>query len=386
MHVTLSTKHFHLSENTSAYLKKLIKKLVKKLPWEEPDYPLLDIVLRMHEKKSFHHAKKLHIEELTTQPESGHRIIDNPVYYDGIIKLPLPQRVLVVNLLGKTPSDAIKRGFDDLFRELDTYKGLHFVDDSEYYSKESIRKTPKAFQSPQKKSVSLADKFGKGKHRVSKYDILRDILVQEVIRPAGVHDKRVLQALRIVPRHLFVSAKYRNEAYIDVSLPTRAGQVVSQPSLVGLMVQALKLKGEEKVLEIGTGTGYMTAVLAFLAKKVVTIEMLPSLAKRARKTLNQLGINNVQVLIGNGMPGFAKEAPFDAIIVDAAIPHIPQAWTEQLKEGGRIVLPLGKDIFHQRLMSGVKRQGKIRLHKIKSVQITPLIERSRHPFEEVSAL
>lgn len=217
---------------------------------------------------------------------------------------------------------------------------------------------------------------------LTKYELERNILVEEYIKPLGVQDERVLEALTTVPRHYFVPVKYKKDAYLDITIPTRAGQVVSQPSLVGIMAQALHLTGIERVLEIGTGTGYLTAVLSLLAKEVFTIEILPTLAKKAQKTLEKLGYTNVHVSTGNGLPGLPSKAPFDCIIVDGAVPHVPKTWIAQLKESGRIVVPIGKDIWHQTLMAGAKQNGKLHLRKLRSVQITPILETRRLKLED----
>src|SRR5438132_14381256 len=157
----------------------------------------------------------------------------------------------------------------------------------------------------------------------------------------GVIDSRVLAAMRKVPRHLFVQEALRERAYGDHPLPIGEEQTISQPFIVGLMTSLLELTGREKVLEVGTGSGYQTAVLAELARRVCSIERLPRLAERARATLEALGYDNVWVRVGNGTLGWPDQAPFDRIIVTAGGPSVPPPLFQQLAEGGRMVVPVG---------------------------------------------
>ena len=168
----------------------------------------------------------------------------------------------------------------------------------------------------------------------------RERMVEE-IAARGVTDPRVLAALRRVPRHRFVQEALRDRAYGDHPLPIGEEQTISQPYIVGLMSSLLELTGQEKVLEIGTGSGYQTAALAELARRVCSIERLPRLAERARATLEGLGYDNVWVRVGNGTLGWPDEAPFDRIIVTAGGPAVPPPLVQQLAEGGRMVLPVG---------------------------------------------
>lgn len=140
MHLTVSTKLFRITDRDYSYIVRLAGKLVEFMPWEDPDYPLLDIVIRKHKKKSLDHIERKLVSEGSVRPLHGHETIDSPVYYDGTLDLILPQRRLVAKMLGKTVHEAIKDGFDELLAELDTYKGLHFVDDSEYFDHRTIRK------------------------------------------------------------------------------------------------------------------------------------------------------------------------------------------------------------------------------------------------------
>ena len=169
----------------------------------------------------------------------------------------------------------------------------------------------------------------------------REKMAQEQLVARGIGDARVVEAMRRVPRHLFVDEALRGQAYGDHPLPIGEGQTISQPFIVGRMTELLRLAGTEKVLEIGTGCGYQAAVLAELAGRVCTVERLPRLAERARHTLGALGYSNVWVRTANGTFGWPDEAPFDRILVAAGGPMVPPPLFEQLAEGGRMVMPLG---------------------------------------------
>lgn len=169
---------------------------------------------------------------------------------------------------------------------------------------------------------------------------LREALVRKIVAN-GISDEKVIAAMRNVQRHEFVPKKYRDEAYRDHPLPIGLDQTISQPFIVAYMTQMLKLKGGEKVLEIGTGSGYQAAVLAEIAGEVYTIEILEPLAKKAEKKLVELGYDNIHVMAGDGYKGWPEHAPFDAIIVTAAPDHVPQPLVEQLKVGGRMIIPVG---------------------------------------------
>jgi protein-L-isoaspartate(D-aspartate) O-methyltransferase len=182
-------------------------------------------------------------------------------------------------------------------------------------------------------------------------------MVREQIEGRGIRDPRLLEAMREVPRHRFVPAVYRPLAYTDQPLPIGEGQTISQPYIVALMTSLLELQGGEKVLEVGTGSGYQAAVLSRLAGEVYTIEILPTLAWRAKQVLEGLGYTNVRVRVGDGFFGWPEAAPFDAIVVTAAAPRLPQPLWEQLAEGGRIVLPLGAG-RNQRLVRFRKVDGR----------------------------
>jgi protein-L-isoaspartate(D-aspartate) O-methyltransferase len=188
----------------------------------------------------------------------------------------------------------------------------------------------------------------------------RERMVDEQLRARGVADARVLEAMRRVPRHLFVEEALRDRAYGDYPLPIGEGQTISQPYMVGRMTELLRLTGREKVLEIGTGSGYQAAVLGELAARVCTIERLARLAARARETLEALGFRNVWVRTANGTFGWPDEAPFDRILVAAGGPTVPPPLFEQLAEGGRMVMPVGGE-DSQRLTLVDKVHGEMRV-------------------------
>jgi len=181
------------------------------------------------------------------------------------------------------------------------------------------------------------------------YSSKRQFMVDTQIIARGIRDERVIGVMREVPRHLFLDEAFRTQAYDDNPLPIGEKQTISQPYIVALMTEALKLTGTEKVLEIGTGSGYQTAVLARLADQVYSIERIPSLAKRARKIFDSLKCTNIVVTISDGTLGWNEHAPYDGIIVTAAAPRPPKALLDQLGKGGRLVIPVG-DEFSQNLM------------------------------------
>lgn len=168
-------------------------------------------------------------------------------------------------------------------------------------------------------------------------------MVREQLLSRGIRDPRVLAAMGKVPRHLFVPDELRNEAYDDHPLPIGEGQTISQPYMVALMIEALGLKGEERVLEVGTGSGYEAAILAELCARVFSVERLEELATRARGRLSSLGYGNVSTRVGDGTLGWAEHAPYEAVVISAAAPCIPRPLLEQLKPGGCLVLPMGEE-------------------------------------------
>jgi protein-L-isoaspartate(D-aspartate) O-methyltransferase len=194
----------------------------------------------------------------------------------------------------------------------------------------------------------------------------------EVLRRKGVRDLSVLRAVQMVPRHLFVPESVRHRAYDDAALPIGSGQTISQPYVQARYLELISLTGREKVLEIGTGSGYQTALLALLASMVFSVERVPHLAQSARTALSNAGIRNVTVLVGDGTLGWRPFAPYDAILVSAASPEIPSPLVEQLAEGGRMVIPLG-DRASQTLTL-VERQGNaVRSRTVADVRFVPLV-------------
>lgn len=188
------------------------------------------------------------------------------------------------------------------------------------------------------------------------FDTSRERMVRTQLVARGIRDKRVLQAMSKVPRHLFVDEALQDQAYNDYPLPIGENQTISQPYMVALMTEALELKGNEKVLEIGTGSGYQTAILAELSEKVYSIERIPSLMIRAKMILEKLRYSNTVLKVGNGTCGLEEETPFHAILVTAGAPEIPQPLIDQLAVGGRLAIPLG-DRFSQSLIKAIKREN-----------------------------
>ncbi len=184
---------------------------------------------------------------------------------------------------------------------------------------------------------------------------LRARMVERQLRRRGIADERVLVAMGKVPREEFVPGDQRHRAYADSALPIEAGQTISQPWIVAAICQALELKGCERVLEVGTGSGYSARVLSLLAAEVVSIERHESLARSARETLASLGVENVEVVVGDGSRGMPERAPFDAIAVHATAPAAPQALLSQLAEGGRLVVPIAADTAD--LLTVFRRRG-----------------------------
>jgi protein-L-isoaspartate(D-aspartate) O-methyltransferase len=204
------------------------------------------------------------------------------------------------------------------------------------------------------------------------YLAARQRMVKEDIQRRGVDDQRVLQAMLKVERHLFVPESYRSMAYADRPLPIGEGQTISQPYIVALMTYHLHLKPEDRVLEIGTGSGYQAAVLAELTKEVYSLEIIESLARTAEERLQTLGYKNVWVKFGDGFYGWPEHAPYDAIIITCATPRIPERLVEQLGEGGRMILPLGDKPFDQSLTLITKREGRIERQPLEGVVFVPM--------------
>jgi protein-L-isoaspartate(D-aspartate) O-methyltransferase len=199
-----------------------------------------------------------------------------------------------------------------------------------------------------------------------------------LLQDQGVRDLAVLHAIDEVPRHMFVPTGVRHRAYEDSALPIGSGQTISQPSIHARYLEVLELTGKEKVLEIGTGSGYQTALLAKLASQVFTIERIAPLLERAKEILRQIGANNVSFMLGDGTLGWSQFAPYDAILVGAAAPEIPPAYVEQLADGGRLLIPLGgrdEQILHLFTRKGDELERK----DLAPVRFVPLV--GRHSWE-----
>jgi protein-L-isoaspartate(D-aspartate) O-methyltransferase len=202
------------------------------------------------------------------------------------------------------------------------------------------------------------------------FQSMKEEMVETQIRARGIKDERILNAMLRVDRHEFVPGEVRHLAYADRPLPIGEGQTISQPYIVGLMTDLLELTKGDRVLEVGTGSGYQAAILAELVDHVYTIEIINSLAQSAEKILKKLGYTNIDVKIGDGYLGWEEFAPFDAIIVTAAPPHIPQPLVDQLKEGGRLVIPIGD--YYQELKKITKVKGEINSQDIIPVVFVPM--------------
>lgn len=200
----------------------------------------------------------------------------------------------------------------------------------------------------------------------------RDSMVLEQLLPRGIKEERVLEAFRRVERHKFVPKKLAAEAYADHPLPIGEGQTISQPYIVALMTESLNLKGEAKVLEVGTGSGYQTAILAELAAEVYSVERVSTLAKNAERLLEDLGYRNIYIKCADGTLGWPENAPYDGILVTAAAPSAPQSLIEQLAENGRLVIPIG-DTYTQTLTVIQKRAGNFATTEVCGCVFVPLI-------------
>lgn len=211
-----------------------------------------------------------------------------------------------------------------------------------------------------------------------RYEVARRRMVTEQLVSGGIKDRRVLDAMGKVPRHEFVNSGMMDLAYEDRPLQIGMGQTISQPFMVAIMTEALALTGPEKILEIGTGSGYQAAILAELAKEVYSIERIDALSIRARRALHKLLYQNIHFRIGDGTLGWPEEAPFDRIIITAANPHIPLPLTEQLNESGRLILPLGED-FTQILTLVEKKGNRLESSSICGCVFVPLVGKYGHP-------
>lgn len=199
----------------------------------------------------------------------------------------------------------------------------------------------------------------------------RHRLVEE-LRTKGIRDLAVLRAVEMTPRHLFVPTGIRHRAYDDAPLPIGNGQTISQPFIHAQYLEVLELKGTERVLEIGTGTGYQTALLSHLVGQVFSVERIASLSNQAREILKQLGLRNISLLVGDGTLGWRDHSPFDAILVSAGSPTVPQPLLDQLADGGRLLVPIGNRDVQQLVM--YRRQGdRIDKRDVAAVRFVPLI-------------
>jgi protein-L-isoaspartate(D-aspartate) O-methyltransferase len=201
----------------------------------------------------------------------------------------------------------------------------------------------------------------------------RQAMIDMDIKGRGIKDKKVLEAMGKIPRELFVDESKRSKAYADQPLPIGEGQTISQPYVVSLMTEALSLKPSDRVLEIGTGSGYQAAVLAEIVKEVYTIEIRKTLVETAARRLKDMGYKNIEVKFGDGYFGWEEHAPFDAVLITASANHIPPPLIKQLKEGGRLILPLGSTLFHQTLTLVTKQKGDLKMEQMGGVVFVPMV-------------
>jgi protein-L-isoaspartate(D-aspartate) O-methyltransferase len=205
------------------------------------------------------------------------------------------------------------------------------------------------------------------------FDAMKKAMVEEQLIPRGISDKRVLEAFRKVPRHEFVPKELWQNAYNDYPLPIGENQTISQPYMVALMTQVLNIGGGEKILEVGTGSGYQAAILAEFVKDVYSIERFQKLADAASDVFKRLGYKNIKIKVGDGTVGWEEQAPYDGIVVTAGAPGIPESLLKQLKDGGRMIIPIGSDGFGQ-VLTLVEKIGKaIRTSEICGCMFVPLI-------------
>lgn len=202
----------------------------------------------------------------------------------------------------------------------------------------------------------------------------REAMIERQIASRGIHEPAILEAFRSVPREEFLSPEYADLAYGDHPLPIEAGQTISQPYIVALMIQAAGIKAGDNVLEVGAGSGYAAAVMSRIGGQVTAIERQPDLVKVAQERMQRLGFDNVRIVEGDGTRGWEPEAPYDAILAAASGSHIPPAWVEQLGESGRIVMPVGEPSFIQKLIKVTKGPvGKLITEDLGGVRFVPLI-------------
>ncbi len=199
----------------------------------------------------------------------------------------------------------------------------------------------------------------------------KKILIKNLIEEGFLKTPKIIKVFKTVPREEFVLKEYKNQAYVDYPLPILEGQTISAPHMVAMMTELLKPEKNDKVLEIGAGSGYQAAILSRLVKKVYTIELEPKLAKFAKENLERVGYKNVKVIVGDGSKGYPKEAPYDKIIITCAVPEIPEKLIEQLKEGGIILAPVGSG-YYQDLILGIKKDKKLKTKNYGGCAFVPL--------------
>lgn len=204
------------------------------------------------------------------------------------------------------------------------------------------------------------------------FDLLRQDMVNKQLIPRGINDERVIKAFRTIPRHKFVPQEYQKSSYGDFPLPIGDDQTISQPYIVALMTQILEIKDTEKVLEVGTGSGYQAAILSSLAKEVYSVERIESLAKKSEEILKEFGLKNIRIKVGDGTLGFPEFSPYDKIMVTAAAPYLPETLLEQLNLNGKIALPLSIG-FGQILTLFTKEKDKLRKEEICGCTFVPLV-------------
>ena len=214
-----------------------------------------------------------------------------------------------------------------------------------------------------------------GSDSADTFSLVREAMVEKQIISRGVKDPQVIEAMKTVPRHLFVDPEDMQEAYEDHPLGIHEGQTISQPYIVAFMTEVLRPDSNMRVLEIGTGSGYQAAVLSLICDSVFTIEIFESLGKKAKNTLQSLGFENIEVKIGDGYAGWIEKAPFDAIIVTCAPSSIPEALKQQLKEGGRMIIPVGRS-YAQELILLEKKNGKLIQKNVLPVRFVPMINKN----------
>lgn len=211
------------------------------------------------------------------------------------------------------------------------------------------------------------------------YTAQRARMIREQIKLRGIRDERVLAAFQEVERHRFVPERYRNAAYGDFPLPIDEGQTISQPYIVAYMTEILNLKKDDRILEIGTGSGYQAAILSRICDTVYTVEIFQTLATKARKLFDELGYNNIMVKAGDGYEGWPEKAPFDAILVTCAPSKVPDPLKNQLAEGGRIIIPVGVSPY-QDLVLLKKKGGRITQNKVLPVRFVPMIGKNGNKY------